>query len=66
MLFPASNGHYKLREKLDHHKMCPKDAIKGSAKDTRENLKSYFPEVEKSLGESVAMLLPQNNPQPLA
>lgn len=65
MPFPASSGHYKLWEKLDHHKKCPKDAIKVLAKDTRENLKSYSPEVEKSLGESAAMLLPKTIPNHL-
>lgn len=62
MPFPASNGHYKLWEKLDHHKMGPKDAITDWAKDTRENLKPYFPQVEKSLGESAAILLPKTIP----
>lgn len=49
-------------KKLDHHKMCPKDAITGLAKETRENLQSYFPEVKKSLGESAAMLLSKTIP----
>lgn len=46
--------------------MRPKDAIKGLAKDTRENLQSYFPEVEKSLGEPAEMLLPKTIPNRLS
>lgn len=46
--------------------MRPKDAIKGLAKDTRENLQSYFPEVEKSLGEPAEMLLPKTIPNHLS
>lgn len=65
MPLPVSNSHGKPWGKLDHHKMCPKDTIKGLAKDTRGNLESCFSKAEKSLGGSAVMLLPRTISNPL-
>lgn len=45
--------------------MCPKDTIKGLAKDTRGNPESCFSKADESLGGSAVMLLPRTIPNPL-
>lgn len=65
MLLSASNSHGKPRGKLHHHKMCPKDTIKGLVKNTRRNLGSCFSKAEESLGGAMVVLLPRTSLNPL-